>query len=123
MLNTEIGTYQIAEGLKLNPTLSASIDGRKITAIIDGITFVGNYDIIQKVCNCSKIKSGLNDNIIIISKKPTEVLADVYGIYKEKDWEAVYNKEETWRLAKLNATEEDKKHKQSKFTLTNYGKT
>lgn len=123
MLNTEIGTYQIAEAIKRKPNLMASIDGRTIKSRINGAVFVGNYNIISKICDCSKVIHGLTDNLIISTKTPIQILDDVYGIRIEKDWEAVYDKDETWRQARLNATEEDKKHKQTKFTLKSYGRT
>lgn len=120
MLNTEIGTYQIAEAIRQKPFLSAKIEGRCIKSIINGVEFVGNWNILQKVVDCFGVMDGFDNNEIIVNKKPTEILDEVYGISIEKDWEAVYDKDETWRLAKLNATEEDKKRKQSKFKLTTY---
>lgn len=118
MLNDEIGTYQIAQAIAVDSELVVKVDGRKIITKINGSEFVGNWDIIKKICKTSKLKkrAKVKDNLIVIKQSPKDVLKNVYGITEELDWEKVYDADSVWsNCMAISNTKSIKK--QSNFKL------
>ena len=111
MLNSEIGTYKIAEAIKIKPKLKVIISGTQIQTMINGDVELGNYLVISNVINCSKIikLDKLVDNKVELIRDAKQVLSDIYGISKNEDWKLVYNPSEVWSISERLANKKKQK--------------
>ena len=46
------------------------------------------------------------DNVVLQEKTPREVMSDVFGLSKNKDYELVYDSGEIWKKAQILATKQ-----------------
>ena len=118
MLNSEIGTYQLAEAIAINPKLNVVFKEDQVVAKINGFMTIGNKAILESTIDCSKLKVSktLINNEIKQDRDPKEVLSDVYGISNDADWDLVYKPEDVWRHSERIATNK-KETKKRKFKL------
>lgn len=117
MLNSEIGTYQIVQALDIDPIASVKVEGRAIFMTINDKVFQGNYAIVKKLCDTTKLNFTFENNERVRLLNPIQVLSEVFGVDSDADWENVYDKNGTWVKANQMATKISEAVVDSSFTL------
>ena len=110
MKNEEIGTYQIAEAIRIEPKLRVLQDGGRWKALINGVIYTANIKVLTKTIDCKnviKLKK-LKNNEIIQLQTAYELLENNYGVEYDEDWELIYNPEEVWLECQKKSTKNEK---------------